>query len=67
MPHPLLSLEHFRHRLAHTDALPQLVILGILSGLAAGGLISLFRSADTLLQVWLLDGDAERFEDLPNL
>lgn len=67
MPHQLLSLEHFRHRLAHADALPQLVVLGILSGLAAGGLISLFRSADTLLQAWLLSGGAERFEELPDV
>jgi len=67
MPHRLLSLEHFRTRLAHADALPQLVVLGILAGLAAGGLISLFRSADTLLQIWLLSGGAERFEELPDL
>lgn len=64
MPHRPLSLEHFRQRLAHADALPQLVILGVLAGLAAGGLISLFRSADTLLQAWLLPGGAERFEEL---
>lgn len=67
MPHRLLSLEHFRQRLAHADALPQLVMLGVLSGLAAGGLISLFRSADTLLQFWLLPGGAEQFENLPAL
>lgn len=67
MPHRLLSLEHFRQRLAHADALPQLVILGVLSGVAAGGLISLFRAADTLLQAWLLSEGAERFEALPDL
>ncbi|GAA0795447.1 chloride channel protein [Marinobacterium sediminicola] len=67
MPHRPLSLEHFRQRLAHADALPQLVILGILAGLAAGGLISLFRSADTLLQAWLLPGGAERFEELDDI
>ncbi len=67
MPHRPLSLEHFRQRLAHADALPQLVILGVLAGLAAGGLISLFRSADTLLQAWLLPGGTERFEDLNDL
>ncbi|MBV0934197.1 chloride channel protein [Marinobacterium weihaiense] len=64
MPHRLLSLEHFRQRLAHADALPQLVVLGVLSGLAAGGLISLFRHLDTLLQFELLPGGAERFENL---
>ncbi|MBR9828374.1 MAG: chloride channel protein [Oceanospirillales bacterium] len=67
MPHRLLSLEHFRHRLAHADALPQLVVLGVLSGLVAGGLISLFRSADGLLQFWLLPGGSEQFENLPTL
>ncbi|MBA4500802.1 chloride channel protein [Marinobacterium marinum] len=67
MPHRPFSLEHFRQRLAHADALPQLVILGILSGLMAGGLISLFRSADTLLHIWLLPGGTERFEELDDL
>lgn len=67
MPHRPLSLEHFRQRLAHADALPQLVVLGVLAGLAAGGLISLFRSADTLLQAWMLPAGAERFEDLDDL
>ncbi|MET3999341.1 chloride channel protein [Marinobacterium sp. MBR-109] len=67
MPHRLLSLEHFRTRLAHVDALPQLVVLGVLSGLVAGGLISLFRGAYNLLQYWLLSGGTENFESLPEI
>lgn len=67
MPYRPFSLEHFRQRLAHADALPQLVVLGVLAGLAAGGLISLFRAADTLLQAWLLAEGAERFEALGGL
>jgi len=64
MPHPLLSLEHFRTRLAHVDALPQLVVLGVLSGLVTGGLMSLFRAGYNLLQQWLLSGGTENFEQL---
>ena len=64
MPHPLLSLEHFRNRLAHVDALPQLVVLGVLSGLVAGGLMSLFRITYDWLQYWLLSGGNENFEGL---
>lgn len=67
MPHRLISLEHFRTRLAHVDALPQLVVLGVLSGLVAGGLISLFRTLYSLLQRWLLSGGAENFESLPEI
>jgi CIC family chloride channel protein len=67
MPHRLLSLEHFRNRLAHVDALPQLVVLGVLSGLAAGTLMSLFRGAYNLLQSWLLSGGNENFESLPDI
>lgn len=67
MPHRLLSLEHFRTRLAHVDALPQLVVLGVLSGLVAGGLMSLFRGAYNLLQYWLLSGRNENFESLPEI
>ena len=59
------SLEHFRHRLSHFDALPQLVMLGILSGLTTGAVILLFRLAIELPQQWLLPaGISERFESL---
>lgn len=60
------SLEHFRQRLSHFDALPQLVLLGILSGLTTGAVILLFRLAIELPQQWLLPaGISERFESLP--
>jgi len=59
------SLEHFRQRLSHVDALPQLVMLGILSGLTTGAVILLFRLAIELPQQWLLPaGISERFESL---
>lgn len=62
----MLLLEHFRQRLSHFDALPQLVLLGILSGLTTGFVILLFRLAIELPQRWLLPaGISERFESLP--
>jgi CIC family chloride channel protein len=58
-----LSLQHFRERLAHYDALPQLVILGLLSGIATGLLMILFRLAVELpLTYWLTLPD--KFENL---
>ena len=66
MKHLRLYLEQFRQRLAYFDALPQLVILGILAGLATGLLILLFRLAIEHMQSWLLPGGvAEQFEQLP--
>ena len=35
--------DNFRHQLAHIDALPQLTLLGLLSGILAAALILLFR------------------------
>lgn len=59
------SLEHFRQRLSHFDALPQLVILGIVAGLCTGLVILLFRLAIELPQHWLLpSGISEDFESL---
>ncbi len=58
-----LSLQYFRERLTHYDALPQLVILGLLSGITTGLLMILFRLAVELpLTFWLSKPD--RFEDL---
>lgn len=37
------SLDTFRYRLAHGDALPQLAVLGCLSGLLAGIIAIAFR------------------------
>lgn len=60
-----LSLEHFRYRLAHVEALPQLVIIGILSGVLTGALIILFRLTVDIGQAWILpSGQAEDFESL---
>lgn len=61
-----LSLQHFRERLTHYDALPQLVILGLLSGAATGILMVLFRLAVEWPLVWW-QGNAEAFESLPTL
>lgn len=62
----IFSFEHFRHRLAHAEALPQLVLLGIFSGLVTGMLILAFRLAIELpLSEWLPGGNTENFEDLP--
>ncbi|GGC00293.1 chloride channel protein [Marinobacterium zhoushanense] len=59
------SLEHFRQRLSHFEALPQLVMLGIIAGLCTGLVILLFRLAIELPQHWLLpSGISEDFESL---
>ncbi len=59
------SLEHFRHRLGHVDALPQLVVIGLLSGIATGLLIILFRLTVDMSQQFLLpSGLPEDFESL---
>ncbi len=61
----LLSLEHFRDRLSHIDSLPQLLILGVLSGLVAGLIILAFRLViDLPLSLYLPGGDPENFEGL---
>lgn len=61
-----LSFEHFRNRLAHAEALPQLVLLGILSGLVSGGVILAFRlMIDLPLETWLPGNSNENFEGLP--
>lgn len=61
-----LSFEHFRNRLAHAEALPQLVLLGILSGLVSGLAILAFRlMIDLPLEAWLPGNNNENFEGLP--
>lgn len=58
-----LTLQHFRERLSHFDALPQLVILGLASGVITGLLMILFRLAVELpLSAWL--AHPENFEEL---
>ncbi len=61
------QIDHFRDRISHHDALPQMVLLGVLSGLAAALLIVAFR--------WLIDtplgmafgANVDNFESLPPL
>ncbi|UTW03533.1 chloride channel protein [Amphritea atlantica] len=61
-----LSFSHFRNRLAHADALPQLVLLGIISGLFSGLVILAFRLLiDLPLEFWLPENNSENFEGLP--
>lgn len=58
-------LNHFRTRLASVDALPQLAVLGLLSGLLAGAVIVVFRLAIEQTQIsFLPGGDTESYEDL---
>lgn len=65
MNKPVWSLDYFRERLAHTEALPQLVILGVLSGIGTALLISLFRLlVDAPLEYFL--GNHNNFEALPD-
>ncbi len=54
----------FRHRLSDIDALPQLTLLGIAIGFAAGGLIVAFRYAIELPLGQILPGNNENFEGL---
>lgn len=55
----------FRRRLSGVDALPQLALLGLLSGLITGGVILLFRFAiEWPLQYFLPGHDSEAFESL---
>jgi CIC family chloride channel protein len=58
------SLQHFRHQLASYEALPQLVALGLLSGVGCGLLIALFRYAIDTPLAFLLPLHVENFEGL---
>ncbi|MFW6346481.1 MAG: chloride channel protein [Halomonas sp.] len=65
---PDLSLEGFRQRLANVDALPQLCVLGVVSGLITGGFMVGFRLLlDLGGLAFMPDGDPEAFEGLPSL
>lgn len=60
------SLEHFRHRLANTEALPQMVALGIVCGALCGLVLGLFRIALEMPLGELLPGNnSDNFEGLP--
>ncbi|WP_415905033.1 chloride channel protein [Neptuniibacter sp. QD48_55] len=59
------SLDHFRHRLAHSEALPQMVILGLICGLLCGLVLGSFRLLLELpLSSFLPGGDSDNFEEL---
>jgi chloride channel protein, CIC family len=63
---PARLLEHFRGRLAHADALPQLAIMAVICGLATGAIAIAFRVAiESPLSQLLPGGDSENFEALP--
>ena len=61
----IFTLEYFRERLAHLDALPQYALLGVLSGIVAGVVILIFRlTIEIPLQLWLPENNPENFEAL---
>lgn len=63
-----LRLNHFRLRLGDVDALPQWVLIGLLSGIVTGLIMLAFHFAITWpLQQSLPDADPENFEALPPL
>jgi len=67
MPKKSFSLENFRYRLAHNEALPQMVVLGLICGLLCGLVLGLFRFMLELpLTSFLPGNDSENFEDLPS-
>lgn len=60
-----LSIDHFRIRLAHLDALPQLALLGVISGLCTGAIMVIFLTCLDHLTQTLLGTHAENYEHLP--
>lgn len=61
---PTRQLDRFRARLAHADALPQLAILGCISGLLTGLIAIAFRLSFELPLTLLLPNGSESFEAL---
>jgi len=63
---PDTLFTRFRHRLAHVDALPQLAILGLVSGIVTGLIAVAFRLAiEWPLEHLLPAQQSEGFESLP--
>ncbi|MFT5709074.1 MAG: CIC family chloride channel protein [Oceanospirillaceae bacterium] len=58
------SMQNFRDQLASYEALPQLVTLGLICGVACGLLIAVFRLAIDLPLTFLLVEHVENFESL---
>lgn len=69
MPQPPrldFSLEGFRRQLANVDALPQLCVLGVVSGILTGALMVGFRLLLDLAALgYMPNGNHEAFEGLP--
>ncbi|MEZ0151684.1 MAG: chloride channel protein [Candidatus Reddybacter sp.] len=64
--HPDTFFTRFRHRLAHVDALPQLALLGLVSGIVTGLIAVAFRLAiEWPLEFFLPAQQSEGFESLP--
>ncbi|MFC3117095.1 chloride channel protein [Cellvibrio fontiphilus] len=59
--------ESLRDQLASADALPQLTLLGLITGIIAGGVIVLFRWAVELPLGYFLPGNFENFEAISPL
>ncbi|PIE40904.1 MAG: chloride channel protein [Gammaproteobacteria bacterium] len=59
-----IDLDNIRQRLSHIDAVPLLSLLGILAGLASGGMILLFRFTIDGPLMLALNGNPENFESL---
>jgi len=57
-------LENWRHQLSGLDALPQLTILGLLTGILAGIVIVIFRLLAEVPLYFMLPGHTENFEAL---
>lgn len=62
-----LRAESLRDRLAGTDALPQLTLLGLLTGIIAGAVIVLFRWVVEIPLAYFLPGSFENFEAVSSL
>lgn len=63
-----LTLANFRKKLGNTEALPQLIVLGLLSGLFTGLIILAFRFVITWpLEQFLPNYSAENFEALDSI
>lgn len=59
------SVHEFRRRLSYPDALPQLVSLGVISGIAASLLVVTFRYMIETPLALVFDGNSDGFESLP--
>jgi H+/Cl- antiporter ClcA len=57
-------LDHWRDRLSGLDALPQLTVLGLLTGIAAGVVIVFFRYLVEIPLFFILPNNIENFEGL---